>query len=482
MLDMHRAVIFFVAFAGFLFPLSGQNIKIELGPDQIGENQAWTITVSVSNDRLKGYGNFPDIDGFKKRGTSTQSQTSIVNGQISSTQSVVMTYSPTRQGSFVLPPFKMTINDQVISSPGKRIGVGPPVQSQQRDPFRSLFESDPIDDFFGRGGSEFVDVQEDAFLALTTSKDEVYTGEGFNTTLSFLVADNNRAPMQFHELGKQLSDILKKLRPTNCWEENFNIENIEGNPVEINGKFYTQYKIYQATFYPLNTKPIVFPSVGLEMIKFKVAKNPSFFGQNRKEDYKTFYSKAKTVKVKELPPHPLKESVAVGDYQLDERLASANLKTGQSSPYEFNIYGEGNISAIAKPVLPKDNRFDFYEPNIKQSVRRENNRVAGGKSFNYFLIPKEPGVYNLADYFKWVFFNPKTERYDTLQSRQVVQVSGESLKNQAIESKDPGSFYDRINLADNTLYSAVEEHWIKMAANIFILLMLGASVFLVFKK
>ncbi len=479
---MGRIVIFFVVYAVLFIPLYSQNVRVELGPDQIGENQVWTITVSVSNERLKGYDNFPDIDGFRKRGTSTQSQTSIVNGQISSTQSVVMTYSPIRQGSFVLPPFKMTINDQIISSPGKRISVGPAVQSQQRDPFRSLFERDPMENFFGQGGNEFVDVEEDAFLALTTSKEEVYIGEGFNTTLSFFVADNNRAPMQFHELGTQLSNILKRLRPSNCWEENFNIENIEGNPIEINGKFYTQYKIYQATFYPLNAQPIAFPSVGLEMIKFKVAKNPSFFGQNRKEDYKTFYSKAKTIKVKELPPHPLRESVAVGDYQLDERLASANLKTGQSSPYEFNIYGEGNISAIEKPVLLKDNRFDFYEPNIKQSVRRENNRVAGGKSFSYFLIPKEPGVYNLGDYFMWVFFNPKADRYDTLQSRQVVQVSGESLQNQTIESKDTGSFYDRISLADNTLSSSLEGHWTKIAVNIFILLMLGASVFLVFKR
>ena len=82
----------------------GQNpIQITLGPDEIGENQAWTITVTVNNDRLKSYENFPDIDGFRKRGTSNQSQTSIVNGQMSSSQSVVMTYSPTKQGIFTIP-------------------------------------------------------------------------------------------------------------------------------------------------------------------------------------------------------------------------------------------------------------------------------------------------------------------------------------------------------------------------------------------
>lgn len=471
-----------IVFAGIFNSLFGQKIQIELGPDEIGENQTWTITVTVINERLKSYDNFPEIDGFRKRGTSTQSQTSIVNGQISSSQSVVMTYLATRQGVFTLPPFKMNINDQILFSRGKTITVGPPKQIQQTDPVKSLFERDPFSDFFGKGESEFVDVKEDAFLALTTSKSEVYVGEGFTTTLSFLVADNNRAPMQFHDLGKQLSDILKKLRPSNCWEENFNIENIEGESIEINKKYYTQYKIYQGTFYPLNTQPIVFPSVGLEMIKFKVAKNPSFFGQNRQEDFKTFYSSPKTIKVKSLPPHPLKESVAVGSYRLDEKLGSMNLKTGQSAAYEFNIYGEGNISSIEKPLVKKDNNFDVYEPNMKQSIKRDNGRVVGSKSFSYYLIPKEPGEYNLGDYFSWVFFNPKTEKYDTLKSQYSVQVTGESQKNLSIESTDQGSFYDRINATDNTLQSSIAGNWVKIGANIFILLILGAAVFLVFKK
>jgi hypothetical protein len=383
------------------------SIQIQLGPDEIGENQAWTITITVNNERLKTYDNFPDIEGFRKRGTSTQSQTSMVNGQISSSQSVIMTYLPTKQGTFVIPSFKMKVNDQLISVSGKRVKVGPPVQQRANDPFRSLFERDPAQDFFGRTEPEFVDIKEDAFLALTTSKDEVYVGEGFTTTLSFLVADNNRAPMQFYDLGKQLTDILKKLRPASCWEENFNIENIEGEAVDINGKGYTQYKIYQATFFPLNTQQVRFPSVGLEMIKFKVAKNPSFFGQNRKEDFKTFYSKEKTVKVKELPPHPLRDAVAVGDYRMDERLNNTRLTTGQSVSYDFNIYGEGNISSIEKPPVPASDQFEFYEPNMKQNINRENGRVTGSKSFSYFMIPKEPGTYRLGDYFQWIFLIQK---------------------------------------------------------------------------
>lgn len=468
----------FIAFWAVQFT-NGQTIQIILGPDEIAENQAWTITATISNDRFKNNDyNFPDITGFRKRGTSSQSQTSIVNGQVSSSQSIIMTYLPTKQGTFTVPAFKMRINDQLISSPGKKVKVGAPVQNQQRDPFRSMEPND----FFGSGNTEFVDIKEDAFLALTTNKNEVFVGEGFTAALSFYVAENNRAPLQFYELAKQLSNILKKIKPSTCWEENFNIENIQGESVTINGTDYTQYKLYQATYYPLNTKTVEFPAVGLEMIKYKVAKNPTFFGQNRKEDFKTFYTKAKTIKVNELPPHPLRDQVAVGNYRLDEKISSTALQTGQSFSYEFNIYGEGNVSSIEKPVTFKDGSFDFYEPNIRQNINRENNRVTGTKSFNYFIIPKEPGEYRLSDFVHWVFFNTTTKMYDTLKPQAAVVVKGESLKNEAIESADAGSFYDKINSTDNTLRAITDTGWIKPLLTIFILVMLAGSAYLVFKK
>ncbi len=472
---------FFAVLAGFMLaaPASqGQKpIQVIYGPDEIGENQVWTITVLVHNDQLRSYSSFPDIAGFRKRGTSTQSQTSIVNGQVSSTQGVAMTYVPTQQGIVTVPAFTMKINNETISSNGKKVKVGPAVQVQN-DPFRSLFDRrDPFSDP-SRTEPEFIDIKEDALLALTTSKDNVYVGEGFTATLSFLVADNNRAPLQFHELGRQLSEILKKLKPATCWEENFNIENIEGEPVNVQGKGYTQYRIYQATFYPLNAETVKFPSVGLEMIKFKVAKNPSFFGQNRKEDFKTFYSASKLVKVKDLPPHPLKNSVAVGNFKLDELLPETQLKTGKSVAYTFAISGEGNISSIERPQVPPGGSFDIYEPNVQQNIRRESGKVFGTKSFKYFLVPNEPGVYPLGEYFSWIYFNPTRQAYDTLRSKLTVDVTGESHRNHAIRSTDLGSFYDRIDITDNTLSSSASLDWVRPATYGFAMVILGISGFL----
>ena len=256
-------VVFCVLFCFFSLGIGqAQDISIELGPGEIGSNQSYTIIITVKNDRLKSYDNFPEIDGFSKRGTSSSSSTNIINGQITSTQSVTMNYTPLREGTFTLAPFTMEINGEEISSDGATIKVGPPVQRRQRtDPFHR----DPFEDLFGRRTEpkEFVDVKEDAFLALSIDKDEVYLGEGFTSTLAFYVSESNRAPLQFYDLGRQVSEIVKKLKPANCWEENFNIENISGESVRIGGKDYTQYKIYRAAFYPLNLEPVVFPSVDL---------------------------------------------------------------------------------------------------------------------------------------------------------------------------------------------------------------------------
>ncbi len=458
-----------------------QNIKIILGPDNIALNQAFTITVEVQNDRIKSIDNFPEIPGFNRVGQSSSSSTNIINGQYSTTQSMIQNYVPMKEGTIVIKPFSIKVNDKSISSPGKKVTVGPAIQQQRRyDPF----SYDPFEEFFGkRKPQEFTDVKEDAFLAMTVDKDEVYVGEGFTVTLGLYVAASNQAELDWpNDLSEQLAEIKKQITPTNCWEENFKINNLNRESVDINGKRYGHYKLFQASFFPLNTEEIKFPSVPLDMVKYKIAKNPSFFGRSRKADTKVFHTKAKTVKVKELPPHPLRDQVPVGKYYLGEELSSEELQTGQSFTYQFTVQGEGNISAIDAPAVTESKDFDFYAPNINQNINRSNNKVRGSKTFDYYAIPNEPGKYDLKDYISLIYFDPYQEKYDTLKSRFTVNVTGESKKNVSISSNDLGSFYNIIDLENNTLESINKEGIVKLIANIFIVVMLGLTIFFIFRK
>lgn len=459
-----------------------QDVSVQLGKNQVAQNQYFTVSISIKNDNIRQHSAFPDIDGFVKRGTSSSSNTSFINGKISSSHTITQNYQPTEKGTFLLRPFKMKINDKMAQSGGTQIKVGDPVQ-QRRSSRRSAFGRDPFDDFFGRndGPVEYVDVKADAFLSLSTSKSEVYVGEGFTTTLAFYVSSSNRADIRFHDLGNQVAEIVKKIKPERCWEENFNIENINGEQVKLNGKQFMRYTIYQAAFYPLNVEDIYFPPVELELVKYNVAKNPTFFGQNRQQDFAKFKSSPKRVRVKDLPAHPLKESVAVGQYYLREEADKKELETGQSFNYSFDVVGYGNISAISEPV-PTEGDFDFYAPNTRQNINRGNGWVSGSKSFNYYGIPNEPGEYNLGDYFSWIYFNPSTKKYDTLQSEWVLNVTGDSRKNEYILSSDVGSFYDRINREDNNVRSLNGGLWFKWLMNILIVVVLVGTMVIVFKK
>ena len=475
-----KAFILLTVFLSFSVVIRAQNIKIKLGPDDMALNQVFTITVEVSNERLKEYGEFPEIRGFNKMGTSSSSSTNIVNGKYSFIQSITQNYAPQAEGVYQLKPFTMTINGKKVSAPGKTIKVGPPRQQQRR---RDPFAYDPFEDFFGRREpQQFVEVKDEAFLALTVDKDQVYVGEGFVVTLGFYVAATNRADLSFYETGQQLAEIKKKIIPSNCWEEDFNIQRLNREDVIINNKRYGRYKIFQAAFYPFNAGEIHFPKVGLKMIKYKVAKNPTFFGSNRKEDFKMFYSRPQTVKVIELPPHPLRDKVPVGRYRLRESISTDQMKTGQSFDYKFTVIGEGNISAIEKPEVKNDGIFDFYPPNVQQNIIRSNNRVRGSKTFTYYAIPNEPGSYRLGDYISLIYFDPLEAKYDTLKSKKVIHVTGESKRNQVITSNDLGSFYDIIDAQSNTLTGDQRDDLVKLLANIFLLIMLGLTIFFIFRK
>ena len=206
MINFKYCIFLLLSMFALLVTAKAQDITITTGPEEIGLNEAFTITLSVKNERLSEYDGFPEIDGFLKRGTSSSTSTNMINGQISTSQSITQNYVAQREGTFRLEPFTMTINGKKVSSPGKTIKVGPP--KQRRNAF-DPFGSDPFEDLFGRRNApqEFVDVEEDAFLALSTSKDEVYLGEGVTVTLALYVAETNRAQLQFYDLGGQLAVV-----------------------------------------------------------------------------------------------------------------------------------------------------------------------------------------------------------------------------------------------------------------------------------
>lgn len=464
-------------------PSFSQQASVSISPQKLAIGNNLKITLTIENSQIKSYGQFPEIPGFRKTGISSSSSTNFVNGKMSSSQSITQNYVAVEIGIFQIPRFSIQINGNTISVNGRQVEVDNSYNEPKQSPFNNFMDpfGDPFDNFFDRNNEEFYEVEADAFLNLSTDKKSVFVGEGFNTTLSFFVSESNVADMRFYELGKQLTEIIKKIKPGNCWEENFNIENINSIPVTINNKRYNQYKIFEATYYPLNNETIKFPKLELELIKYKISKRPSFFGRNKIEDFETFYSKPLNINVKELPDHPLKEIVSVGNFKLKENVNSKILNTGQDLNYDFEILGEGNISAINEPTINLKG-IDFYPPNSQQNIRREKSKVYGSKKFSFYGIPSEPGDYNFSKNINWIFFDPIRSKYDTLKSDINLKIKGEKLEKNNINTENDNPFLDLIKEEDNTLISNKKQGIISVILNIITLTLIVVFSFLVFRK
>lgn len=471
----------FVFFLGlFSIPAMAQDIKIELGESEVALNETFTIKVTVSGEKIRSYDQLPDIPGFQKQGVSQSSSMNIINGQMSSTNSVIQYYKPLRKGQFTLPDFTLSVNGEAVSTPGKTITV-----IDARASARNNRALDPLDDLFGRRDTEepeYVEVEDDAFFSLSVDKEEVFVGEGFNVSLAFYMSEANQAPFNFHEPGKQLERIINEIKPGNAWEENFNITSIQPEKVEFGGKIWTKYKVYEASFFPFNSGTVDFPQVGWEMIKYRLAKNPSFFGSNRLQDFKTFYSQPKSIKVKSLPPHPLKNEVSVGNYRLRESFEELEAKTGEGFTYDFTILGEGNISSIRPPAVKRGQKLNTFDPNEQVQINRGRGKVTGMKEFSYFMTLNEQERVALKDHFEWIYFNPDLAQYDTLQPKAVVNVTGESRINQAISSSRLGGLYDLIEVEDNKLLNQGYKYYFSILINVLLFLALILLGFLIVKK
>ncbi len=481
---MIKTLVQFIFVCGLLL-FSGwaiaQDVQIELGPAEIGLNETFTIKVTLSNEKIKSYDQFPEIPSFQKQGISQSSSMNLINGQMSSSNSVIQYYKPSRKGEFTLPSFELNINGQAYSSNGKKITVGDAASTAGG----SGAATDPFADFFGRSAvedPEYVEMEDDAFFSVSVDKEEIYQGEGFNLSLAFYMSESNQAQFNFHEPGRQLDDILKKIKPTNAWEENFNISNIDREQVTINGKRWMKYKVYEAAFFPFSEGEIVIPRIPWEMIKYKIAKNPTFFGANRQEDFKTFYSNQKTIKVKPLPSHPLKNEVSVGQFQLRENITTIEVETGQGFDYNFGISGVGNINAISAPKRISTANLNTYDPNVRQQINRGYGRVSGIKEFNYYITINEAGEIDLGKNFEWVYFDPERAVYDTLRPQAKITVVGESKVNQSISSQRLGGLYDRISTEDNRFLNEKYKYYFTVAINVLLLIAVALLAVLIIRK
>ncbi|MCE6990627.1 BatD family protein [Dyadobacter sp. CY323] len=439
---------------------------IEFGSKNLSLEEPLLISVVLRDAENRPSVIFPEIKNLEKRSKSATSSISIVDGQKVVIQTITQEYYASKPGSYLVPQFFLTVNGQRLHAEETLV-----VFSARKDTENPVAAETPNLE------SDFEPNKEDIFLSVQTDKKQVFIRQGFALRISLYIAENTPVEMEFYRFNEQLQTILKAVKPTTCWEENVGIEEIIKRKVTIRGRKYTEYNMYQARLFPITTEDIQFPSVKLEML---VKDNSSAVNVDKKV-LKAFRSKANWVKVEQLPDHPLRDQVAVGQYSLNEKLSAELVYPGESVRYMFKVEGVGNIAAIPAPTMQPNSSFDIYPPEVSQIIKRSNQSVIGEKTFDYFVVPRKDGSFPLGRYFQWVYFNSAKARYDTLRSAKSLQVRGEDYKLANLAFSGSSGLYDNLESLDSTSERFDFKQILKEVTNAIVVVLL-ITMFWVLRK
>ncbi|HEY8402433.1 MAG TPA: BatD family protein [Cytophagaceae bacterium] len=435
---------------------------IILGKKSLTVGEDFTISLIFSQENKKEFlayktYRFPDIPDFIK------GRTVYLSENTDGTYKIIQYYSPRKSGNFVIPALKIPLRDKVLHSEETTIkveGAAKPI----------TFKPDP--------SLEYEPEPTDAFLVLKPSKSSVYEGEAFKIALLFCIANDNKSELTFIDLYEQKLNILKKSTPANCWTQTLSSpEELTVDTMSINGKVYNCFLLHELLCHSIDSLKISFPSMDFKVMTYSKAETS--ISIERKPEVTTYSSEPVIIDVVALPPHPFRNSAPVGNFTFTESLNKKETTTGEAFTYKFTIIGDGNATIIDKPFVRESSNLDIHSPRVNES-RNKDKSVS--KTFTFNIVAKEPGRFNLNDYFYWIFFNLDKKQYDTLRPSKVIIVEGESLKNTYIASNsDP--FYNKIiDKVPNKLQPKQKDQTLKFFANLIILLMLVTTAILIFKR
>lgn len=447
--------IFFWIYSVSIAQVSENLISIEIGKKSIDISEPFTISVILKQYETAPKITFPIIKGFQKQDQNI-SRSEIKNNSEKKAyeQTITQNYYAEKTGIIAVPSLSIDINNQSFKTDPISIDV--------------MGEDEPTAE------SILNNETSDAFVGLIPDRTSVYIGEGFNIRLSFFVAEST-ADMEFYMVDEQLTKILKAIKPINCWEENFKIREIPHFPITIRGKKYTEYKIYQASFFPITNQEINFPS-----FEFIMKLNHEKAGKKTVQ-HKSFVSKPIKIKVKSLPKFKSNEQLAVGIYQLNEHVK----QNGNFYEYWFEIEGVGTITTTTNPLQNfTQGYFDIYPPTVTQNISYINNKVYTKRALIFKLIPKQSGVVNLGELFYWPYFNPAKSTFDTLRSNIKLLVQDKNIQSSNIQtsSNDPFGVYQNLENTDTSQIPIDYQQILRNFANVILTLMLLGMIYIILKK
>jgi hypothetical protein len=339
----------------------------------------------------------PQINDFEvtNGGQSRQSNFSIINGQMSSTATVVHTFilTPKGPGKFTIPSFTAEHKGKIYKSQPLQVEVVSGGTAQQKK---------------GRAPAGTVTTpantgNENLYVQVTVNKNKVYVNEPVVQTFGFYRRINLMGQPQYIPADS-----------TGFWKE------------ELTPQLTYQSNGYEVT----ELKTALFPSSPGEYTIGKATLNCSVSDRGSSDDFfGSFFGRGRNVRLESKPVNitvmplpsegkPQDFSGTVGRFTLSASVDKRDVKTNDAVNLTVTITGLGNIKTITEPKLYISDEFKKYETVTDTKISKENYEVRGSKIFKTVLVPRKAGKLTVPG-VSYSYFDYIEKQYKTLASAPI---------------------------------------------------------------
>ena len=424
------SIILFVATISVAF--ADEISFVTSAPNAVEVNQHFRLTYKINRGKVKepkiaALDNFDILSGPNR---SSSSSMSIINGKMTSEQSVTFTYIlvATAEGTYTIPGATVTVDGEEITSNSVTIRVLPQESgsAQSSSSAASQQRSQAVSSQGGINNNEL-------FMTATLNKAKVFEQEAVLLTYKIyskvnLVSLNGKVP---DLKGFQIQEVSL---PQN---KEFELE-------QYNGSTYRTLTWRQFVLFPQQSGEIEIPAVTFEGVVQQVISNTSmdpfeFFmngGQRVVEVKKALTTKPLKLNVEKLPAgKPSTFSGAVGDFNVSATIDKNELKANEAVTLRLVISGTGNMKLIKTPEIQFPEDFELYDPKVSNNFTLKSNGFSGNKVIEYLAIPRHAGEYTIPA-VKFSFFDTASKQYKSVETKHFTLnvAKGEGSSSESVAS------------------------------------------------
>ena len=392
-----------------------QNVTFEATAQQnvaVGDQFLVRFTVNAQGDNFRGP-EFKDFRILSGPNTSTNSSFSNINGKMSQSLTVTYTYylRATVEGQFTVGSASIEVNGEKYET--KPITVKVAKERQRQSTGGSQQQNNATQ----------AELQaNDIFLRAVVDNKSPFVGEQVMVTYKIYT----KVPISQLQVSKQSTF-------SGFWMKNLMDQNtgLEQQTEVIDGEEYISAVLSKYALFPQKSGKIIIEPMELQCVaqlrRNNRQRNRDFFNSIFDDPFFSGYrniqsfeeSNALEINVKPLPTanKPLDFSGAVGNFKLQSNLDKTEVKTNDAITLKVMISGEGNLELIDKLELNFPPDFEAYEPKIADDIRQTAGAgVFGSRTFEYLLIPRNPGTFNIKEVV-FNYFDTKSNSYETLSTQ-----------------------------------------------------------------